>query len=230
MSLADETEDQASMGLSRDSLSAMIYDSLKSNLMTSAYEPGERLNIRRLAISFDTSPTPVREAVMQLVRDGGLELRPGHELRVPILSVDRYLKIRQVRAPLERLATELAAPRISNDVLAKLAQVNDKFLAAEEAGHWKVALSFNTEFHFLVYATSGNEILVKAIENLWLQTGPFLINQYPSAIHPHDEHHPHLELIDALRRRASAEAGEIVLRGMEKGSALIIDKLKRDPR
>lgn len=215
-------------GLSRDSLSAMIYNDLKSSLMSSAFEPGERLNIRRLAATFDTSPTPVREAVMQLVREGGLELRPGHELRVPILTVERYKKIREVRAPLERMATEMATPLITKETLSALGQINERFLNAENAGRWKEALSLNTKFHFTIYAASGNEILVAAIENLWLLVGPFLINQYPSDNHPHDRNHPHLHLLDALHRQDAHEAGEIVLQGLQKGSSLIIEKLQRN--
>ncbi|TWI38762.1 DNA-binding GntR family transcriptional regulator [Mesorhizobium tianshanense] len=220
-----EDADDPDAGLSRDSLSTMIYKRLRSNLMTCAFEPGERLNIRHLAAAFETSPTPVREAIMQLVREGGLELRPGHELRVPVLTVERYLKIKAVRAPLERLATETATPLISDTTLNELARINEKFLSAENKKRWKEALSLNTEFHFTVYAASGNEVLLNTIENLWLLTGPFLINQYPSAIHPHDSAHPHLLLIDAMRRRASREAGEIVLQGLEKGSSLIVKKL-----
>lgn len=220
-----EDDDSTDSGLSRDSLSTMIYKRLRTNLMTSSFEPGERLNIRHLAEAFETSPTPVREAIMQLVREGGLELRPGHELRVPVLTVERYLKIKAVRAPLERLATETATPLISADTLGDLARINDRFLSAESRKHWKEALSLNTEFHFTIYAASGNEVLLNAIENLWLLTGPFLINQYPSAIHPHDSVHPHLLLMDAIRRRAAREAGELVLRGLEKGSSLIVQKL-----
>jgi len=221
-------ESYAGSSLSRDSLSAMIYKSLKSSLMASAFEPGERLNIRRLAVVFDTSPTPVREAVMQLVREGGLELRPGHELRVPVLTLERYLKIRQVRAPLERMATELATPLISDELLAALAKINKQFLEAEDKGRWKEAMSLNTKFHFTIYAACDNEILVNAIENLWLLVGPFLINQYPSANHPHDEDHPHHHLLDAIRRKNARQAGEIVLQGLQKGSSLIVQKLERD--
>ncbi len=55
---------------SRDSLSEKIYNRLRVALMTGAYESGARLNIRGLAASYETSPTPVREAIMQLVREG----------------------------------------------------------------------------------------------------------------------------------------------------------------
>ncbi|MDQ7249757.1 GntR family transcriptional regulator [Dongia sedimenti] len=214
--------------LARDSLSAQIYDGIRSKLMTGALEPGERLNIRRLADAFATSPTPVREAVMQLVREGALELRPGHELRVPVLSIDRYIKLRQVRAPLERLAAELAAPIISAASLQALDDINRDYMGAERKKRWKDALALHAEFHLTIYRASRNEFLINTIENLWLLSGPFLLNQYPSAIHPHDDQHPHLLVIEALRRRDAKQAGEVIWQGLDHGSALIVDKLKRE--
>lgn len=216
-------------GITRDSLSGKIYDDLRSSLMTGAFEPGERLNIRRLASDYDTSPTPVREAVMQLVREGGLELRPGHELRVPVLSLERYIKIREVRAPLERLAAELAASKITKEELSRLAKANENFMRAEKQKRWKEALAFNKEFHFTIYGASRNDVLVNTIENLWLLSGPFINNQYPSAILEHDKNHPHTLVVDALRRGAAREAGKIVVDEMMSGSCLIIEKVRRDP-
>ena len=84
-----------------------------SHLMTGQYEPGSRLNIRRLAATYNTSPTPVREAIVQLVREGALELRLGHQPRVPVLTIPQYINIRETRAPLERLAAELGAVHIT---------------------------------------------------------------------------------------------------------------------
>jgi DNA-binding GntR family transcriptional regulator len=146
---------------------------------------------------------------------------------VPVLTVERYLQIREVRAPLERLATEMATPLVSEQALGELARTNSDFLAAEESKRWKEALSLNTMFHFTVYAASGNEVLLNTIENLWLLTGPFLINQYPSAIHPHNSKHPHALLLDAMRRRSPKEAGDIIIAGLEKGASLITKKLAK---
>ena len=56
-------------GLIRNSLSERIYARLRVALMTGVYESGAKLNIRGLAAQYQISPTPVREAVMQLVRE-----------------------------------------------------------------------------------------------------------------------------------------------------------------
>src|SRR5688572_13454505 len=100
-------------GLDRHSFANRIYAQLRVALMSGAFEPGSRLNIRRLAAAYETSQTPVREAIIQLVADGALELKLGHQPRVPILSIPKYLEIRETRVPLERLATELATTNMT---------------------------------------------------------------------------------------------------------------------
>jgi DNA-binding GntR family transcriptional regulator len=210
----------------RDSLSEKIYGQLRLALMTGVYESGARLNIRGLAASYDTSPTPVREAVMQLVREGALELRLGHQPRVPVLTIPQYIKIREARAPLERLAAELAAVNMTEPLLESLRTFHHRFVQSEQDMKWKEALAANQEFHFAIYRASDNEILVRIIENLWLLAGPFVNNQYPQVRRAHSEVHPHLMIIDALSRKSPSEAGELAVRDLREGSYLILEKLK----
>lgn len=214
----------------RSSLSEKIYTDLRLALMSGVYEPGARLNIRKLAIAQQTSATPVREAVMQLVREGALELRLGHQPRVPLLSAEQYIKIREVRAPLERLAAELAAVHATEAMLDQLTALDRIFLEAERRRNWKEAMSANQEFHFVIYRASGNEVLVRTIENLWLLTGPFLNNQYVAeATHVPSDIAPHRLIIDALRRRVPNEAGDLVVQDMRQGSLVILQHLRQPP-
>ena len=215
-------------GLSRDSLSERIYARLRLALMTGVYESGARLNIRGLAAHYETSPTPVREAIMQLVREGALELRLGHQPRVPVLTIPQYIKIRETRAPLERLAAELAAVNATDSLLEKLRASHQRFVQAEKEMKWKEALAANQEFHFAIYRASDNEILVGIIENLWLLAGPFINNQYPHVRRASLEVHPHLMIIDALSRKSPSEAGELAVRDLREGSYLILENLKSE--
>ena len=215
-------------GLSRNSLSERIYARLRLALMTGRYESGAKLNIRGLAAHYETSPTPVREAVMQLVREGALELRLGHQPRVPVLTIPQYVKIRETRAPLERLASELAAVNATEPLLEKLRGSHRRFVEAENDMRWKDALAANQEFHFAIYRASENEILVGVIENLWLLAGPFINNQYPYIRRASSEVHPHLMIIDALSRKSPSEAGELAVRDLREGSYLILANLKTE--
>lgn len=217
-------------GLTRHSFAERIYSDLRVALMSGHYEPGSRLNIRRLASAYETSQTPVREAIIQLVADGALELKLGHQPRVPILSIPRYLEIRETRAPLERLAAELAAANITRGDIELLEAHQADFMRAEDEGDWKKALAANQSFHFVIYRKSQNQVLIKVIENLWLLAGPFVNNQYPYTKRPAYDVHPHDLIIDALKRRSPAEAGELVTRDLRDGSYRILEKLKLESR
>jgi DNA-binding GntR family transcriptional regulator len=215
-------------GLSRDSLSERIYARLRVALMTGVYESGAKLNIRGIAAHYEISPTPVREAVMQLVREGALELRLGHQPRVPVLTIPQYINIRETRAPLERLASELAAVHATDALIESLRASHARFVQAERDQKWKEALVANQEFHFAIYRASQNEVLVSVIENLWLLAGPFINNQYPNIRRANSEFHPHLLIIDALSRKSPSEAGELAVRDLREGSYLILKDLKAD--
>jgi DNA-binding GntR family transcriptional regulator len=219
-------EPDDTVGLSRDSLSERIYGRLRIALMTGQYEPGSRLNIRRLAASYSTSPTPVREAIFQLVREGALELRLGHQPRVPVLTIPQYINIRETRAPLERLAAELGSVHITDGELGLLKELHERFVQSETDERWKEALAANQEFHFVIYRASGNDVLVRVIENLWLLAGPFVNNQYPIVRNSAHGVHPHLLIIDALGRRSPGEAGDLVVRDLREGSYNILENLK----
>src|ERR1700722_10322935 len=199
-------------GLIRNSLSERIYARRRVALMTGVYESGAKLNIRGLATQYQISPTPVREAVMQLVREGALELRLGHQPRVPALTIPQYIKIRETRAPLERLAAELAAVNVTGHLVENLQACHQRFVQAEQESRWKEALAANQAFHFAIYSASDNEVLVRVIENLWLLAGPFINNQYPQVRRAHSEVHPHLMIIDALRRKSPSEGGGLAVR------------------
>jgi len=212
--------------LSRDSLSERIYARLRLELMTGLHAPGARISISRLAATLNTSVTPVREAIFQLVREGALELRTGYQPRVPYLDVPVYLDIRETRVPLERLAGELASVHITAEELETLDEYHHRFKEGEAAENWHDALVANQNFHFTIYRASRNETLVRVIENLWLLAGPFVNSQYPHIRHANSDVHPHLMIIDALRRRSPAEAGELLVRDLREGSYRILRHLE----
>jgi DNA-binding GntR family transcriptional regulator len=168
----------------------------------------------------------VREAVFQLVREQALDLQPGHQPRVPVLEIGRYINLRETRVPLERLATELAAAHISEADIDAMRELHAQFVAREAAEDWRGALAANRAFHFHVYAASRNPVLIGVIENLWLLAGPFTANQYPWLRNAQVVPHPHEILIAALSRRSVAEAGDAMVNDLRDGSFRLLQQMK----
>lgn len=212
--------------VSRDTLSEKVYGRIRAGLMTGGHEPGERLNIARIAKSFDTSPTPVREAMMQLVREGALELRPGHQMRVPDMDLDRYLEVRSIRIPLERLAAEKAAQNMTHNEMMELEYQARRCLDAEDRELWKEALAANQEFHFTIYRASRSPVLVRVIENLWLLTGPFINHLYSGQVRHYRSGEPHERILRALKAKDPAEAPAAVEHDIMRGSEAIVAQIR----
>ena len=110
---------------SRENLASRTYAQLREALMAGRFWPGQRLRIRELSDAMGVSDTPVREAIMQLVREGGLEMRSGQSITVTRLSLTRYRELREIRLLLEGLATEKAVPLLTGADLKQLKKLHD---------------------------------------------------------------------------------------------------------
>lgn len=184
--------------IARANLSAQVYAALRAALHEGRLWPGQRLKIRDLAAILDVSETPVREAVMQLVRERALDLQSSRSLTVPRLSVDQYLELRRIRLELEGLAAAEAAAHVTPRDLAELAAIHQALLAAEGGGAWADATRLNWHFHRTVYRAARMPELLNLIEGLWLRTGPLLNYQYPHAPPTYPGRHRHLDVMDHL--------------------------------
>ena len=133
--------------VARDSLTRIVYNNLRLALMEGRFWPGHRFKIRELAASMQVSETPIREALMQLVRARALELLDGRSIIVAHMSLAQYLELRTIRLFLEGLAAENATPRITEDGIAQMAAFHEELVAAETEGRWSDAVRANWRFH-----------------------------------------------------------------------------------
>ena len=185
--------------VSRINLHAQVYDALNLALLEGRLRPSQRLKIRDIAAAMEVSETPVREAVMQLVREHALVLQTARSLTVPRLSVPQYLELRRIRLELEGLAAAAAAPLIGQREIASLARLHAQLLKAEAAGQASDAVRLNWHFHSTLYRAASMPELFNVILGLWLRTGPRLTFQYPNAVPTYPGRHRHLDVLDALR-------------------------------
>jgi DNA-binding GntR family transcriptional regulator len=94
--------------------SGSIYNLLRHEIVMLQLRPGTRLSENELAARFGTSRAPVREALIRLVEDGLIEVRPQRGSFVSRISLRAMERARFVREALEaaivRRAAEQAVP------------------------------------------------------------------------------------------------------------------------
>jgi DNA-binding GntR family transcriptional regulator len=211
--------------LTRVNLASQIYDRVSDQLMSARFQPGERLKIRHLSKMLETSETPVREALLQLVRDGALEMKQGHYIRVRRLSLLEYLEIRDIRLELETLAATRAVPRLDEKAINRLAESHRKLMLAEKTKNYPDALQHNFDFHFGIYRASGMPQLTTLLEKLWIQVGPMLNFLYPFGHPTYAGAHQHTHILDGLRRRDVNAVRNAVAKDLIEGGSNFVSYL-----
>lgn len=229
MKVDGPSDDSAASGgigqIGRDNLTARAYDELRRALMEGRFQPGHRLKIRELAASMGVSETPIREALMQLVRERALTMRAGRSVEVAHLTAAQYDELRQARVLLEGLAAERAADLITDDDITILQETNEQLYAAERDGRWREAVRVNWVFHHTLCRAGGMPELLAIIETIWLRNGPILNMAYPHAPPTYPGRHQHLNVIEGLRARAPARVKAAIQADLLEGGANLLRHL-----
>lgn len=194
------------LSIKKEKLHAQTYGILRKALMTGRFQPGQRLLLRPLADELGISVTPVREALLQLVTERALTSDSSRSLSVPVLDLQRFREIRDLRIELEGRAAEVAAKRATPAHVARLEQLQEELRAHRRAGDFGGALVTNEAFHFTVYGLAEMPVLYSIIEGLWVQIGPILTWLFGRVDTKSLDKHPHDEMITAFRRNDGAAA------------------------
>ena len=164
------------------SLRQQVYASLREALTMGRFAPGQKVTFRYVAGVLGVSLTPVREALRRLVAEGAFEMNPNRSVRVPLMTRDKVLELRDIRMELEGLAAAKAALAASRSEIADIRRVAREIMVARKRGDNATDRQRVREFHFAVYSAAAQPTLLRLIEGLWLQTGPYMNLLYPDFI------------------------------------------------
>ena len=188
------------------SLRSQVYDSLRDALTAGRFTPGQKLSFRFIAGTLGVSLTPVREAIRRLVAEGAFEMRPNRSVRVPLMTRDKILELRDIRLAVEGLATEKAALLTTREQAASLRRIAAELMAVRTRGDTVADRQKIREFHFTLYAIANQPTLLRVIEGLWLQTGPYMNLLYPDFIASPRGPERRLRIVRALQAHDGATA------------------------
>ena len=197
----------------------LVYDALKQAIVAGRYPAGSRIVADQLAQELGISKVPVREAIVRLVGEGWLQIKPHAGAVVPELSPDEILDACVLRAAVEGLATRLAADHMTPRVLDQLQALLEQMEQAAHQDHLKYP-RLNLEFHSLVSQSCPYPSLRTMAASLAEKTYRL------ATVRLHPEYIPesqaqHRSLLDALTRRDGEEAERIVRHHVERSGRLL---------
>jgi DNA-binding GntR family transcriptional regulator len=210
---------------------------LKQQILRAEIEPGERLMQNQVAETLKASRTPVREAFRRLEQDGLVERVPQGGVRVTRPDPDTIQEVFGVRKVLEAYAIELVCDRITPqeiDVLKRLARRAQEILSARELGlKAKINRLFelNSQFHDIIYQTSGNSYLMGMINSLRNIVGRLRLLGLRADDTWSQAWDEHAQLIEFLERRDRESATRLIQAHLLHGASNVLSGLRtiRDP-
>ncbi|RIJ15234.1 GntR family transcriptional regulator, partial [Clavibacter michiganensis subsp. insidiosus] len=110
----------------RASLREHVHQALSAAIVSGELEPGTLITVPTLAVRFDVSATPVREAVLELEKRGFVETVRNKGFRVTAVSDEELGHLVQVRQLLEAPAMERLAGRLPDGALPGLEALADR--------------------------------------------------------------------------------------------------------
>ncbi|WP_217700774.1 GntR family transcriptional regulator [Krasilnikoviella flava] len=149
-----------------DSIRARVLVTLREAMVAGELEPGAIYSAPALAQRLGVSATPVREAMMELTREGLVETLRHRGYRVVALGDVALEEILQIRELVEVPTVGRVAALATAAQVEALRPLADRIDATAAAGELQAFVAADTTFHTEVLAIAGNERLVEEVRRL----------------------------------------------------------------
>ncbi len=190
------------------SLADDVVDRLRDAIFHGSFKPGEALREEQLAAMLDVSRGPVREALVQLEREGLVLVRRHRGATVARLSRTDVEDVYSLRLALERLAIQRATRYATEQDFAAMEVVLAAFNVAISRGpSEKEVAELDVRFHDLIYQAARHQRLYDCWANLKSQIYIFLLSR--NVVDPDFREitvKSHAALLEAIRTRDEARA------------------------
>ena len=135
-----------------------VYDQLRDHILEGDMRPGDVINERSVAESLGASRVPLREALIQLQRDGLVQVVPRRGAFVRTFSAVEVQHLYELREALEGLAAARAALVLSEGALSGCIKQLRRFLRARNVDVAE-AERLGVMFHDTVLEGCGNPLI-----------------------------------------------------------------------
>ncbi|MCX4670916.1 GntR family transcriptional regulator [Streptomyces sp. NBC_01381] len=190
-----------SLGGTRSSYRERVADALRAALIAGELRAGEVYSAPTLAVRFGVSATPVREAMLDLVKEGLVDTVPNKGFRVTAVSGKQLDEYKHIRALIEIPTTAELATTADPAELEALRPVAREIVTAAAKGDLIAYVEADIRFHLGLLALSGNDHLVEVVGDLRKRSRLYGLQALVDAGRLEASAEEHLEILDALLDR-----------------------------
>jgi DNA-binding GntR family transcriptional regulator len=185
---------------------------LRTAIVTGQLRPGVVHSVPTLAKQFGVSITPVREAVLDLAKEGLVRIAKNKGFRVSALSENELEEITGVRMLLEIPAVVAQVGAVDPERLAELRGLAGAIVEAARQENLDAYLAADTAFHTALLAGYGNSLLVETVTRLRHRTRLYGLDSLVHTGKLVDSAAEHVELVDLIEAGHPGEVSALMQR------------------
>jgi DNA-binding GntR family transcriptional regulator len=189
------------LGSRKTSHRERVADALRAALIAGELLPGEVYSAPGLAARFGVSATPVREAMLDLAKEGLVDTVPNKGFRVTAVSEKQLDEYTHIRALIEIPTTAGLAATADPVALEALRPVAREIVTSAAAGDLIAYVEADLRFHLGLLALAGNDHLVDVVRDLRRRSRLYGLTALVEQGRLEASAEEHLEILDALLAR-----------------------------
>jgi len=208
-------------------LGTRTFEALSSGIVTGQLSPDEVYSDRSLGEMLGVSRTPVREALHRLESAGLVESRGRNGWVVARFTESDVRELFELRRAFEPIGIDHLAASGDRKTARDLSRAFDSFAAPIPSGRYGQYFARDAAFHRGIVEASGNQRLVRmyGVLETHIDRGRHFLS-LNSAGRVDETLHEHVVITGALADRDFARAREALVRHLEKGEELMVDRIR----
>jgi DNA-binding GntR family transcriptional regulator len=197
----------------RRNLREEITETLRAAVISGELRPGVVHSAPQLAAEFGVSATPVREAMLDLAKEGLIVTVRNKGFRVTELSAKDLDDLSDLRAMIEvptvrRIAAAGVDPTVLEELRPLAAEIEDAAARQDLIAH----VAADMEFHLRLLALAGNPHLVETVRSLRAQSRIYGLRGLAERGELVASAHEHTELLELVAAGEAAGAERLMRR------------------
>ncbi len=206
----------------KDTFAQIIYNKILDDIINNRLKQGDRINDKELAVTYQFSRTPVREALIMLERDGFVKNYGKDGMYVRKFTVEDIRDIYVVREALETMAVRLGAGIINDDELTLLEHTLVQMEKLVEQGRLGEMALLDIDFHSLIVKSCKVQLMSDICDNLGLLRAGIKVrgDAYTENVGKYNEQHR--AIFEALRGHDPVRAEGLVREHIQFGKRNIL--------
>ncbi|MEU9243621.1 GntR family transcriptional regulator [Streptomyces sp. NPDC048385] len=201
-----------SLGGRKPNFRERVVDVLRAALIAGELRPGEVYSAPGLAPRLGVSATPVREAMLELVKEGMVEIVPNKGFRVTAVSEKQLDDYTHVRSLIEIPTTVALTATADPGDLEALRPLALEIVTSAVKGDLIAYVEADLAFHLGLLGLAGNDHLVEVVRDLRRRSRLYGLTALVSAGRLKASAEEHLELLEALLARDERAVREVMTR------------------